>query len=300
MRRIFGILPSVAESDTTALLTGESGTGKELIARAIHSLSHRKDKPLIAVNCGALPDNLLESELFGYKAGAFTDARRDKPGRFAMAEGGTIFLDEIADISATTQVKLLRVLESHTYEPLGGTDTIKADVRIIAAANVNLKDRVEEGAFREDLYYRVNVLKIELPPLRDRREDIPLLVEHFIRRFNKTKNKQITHVSPEVSAALMTHDYPGNIRELENIIEHAFVLCRGSVITMDCLPQDFIQQDQFNEMASLSVEEFERHLIVQILRKHDWKRAPTAAELGMSKTTLWRKMKKLNISESSR
>jgi len=298
MRRIFGILPSVAESDTTVLIEGESGTGKELIARAIHSLSHRKNKPLVIVNCGALPDNLLESELFGYKSGAFTDARRDKPGRFALAEGGTIFLDEIADISTALQVKLLRVLESHTYEPLGATETMKADVRVITAANVNLGDRVANGAFREDLYYRINVLKIDLPPLCDRREDIPLLVEHFIRRFNKTKNKQITHVSPEVLATLMTHDYPGNIRELENIIEHAFVLCHGSVITVDCLPQNLIQQDRFQKMSPLSVEEFERHLILQILRKHDWKRAPAATELGMSKTTLWRKMKKLNIRTS--
>ncbi len=299
MRRIFGILPSVAESDTTILIEGESGTGKELIARAIHNLSHRKDRPLVTVNCGALPDNLLESELFGYKAGAFTDARRDKPGRFALADGGTVFLDEIANISTALQVKLLRVLETHSYEPLGATETVHADVRVITAANVSLRDRVREGAFREDLYYRINVLKIELPPLRDRREDIPLLAEHFIHRFNKTKNKNITHVSPEVSAILMTHDYPGNIRELENIIEHAFVLCRGSVITADCLPQNLAQQESFDRVGSLSIEEFERYLILQMLRKHGGKRAPAATELGMSKTTLWRKMKKLNISESN-
>jgi PAS domain S-box-containing protein len=298
MRRIFGILPNVAESDTTILIEGESGTGKELIARAIHNLSHRKDQPLITVNCGALPDNLLESELFGYKAGAFTDARRDKPGRFALADGGTIFLDEIANISTALQVKLLRVLETHTFEPLGATETVTANVRVITAANVSLQDRVKEGFFREDLYYRINVLRIELPPLRDRREDIPLLTEHFIHRFNKTKNKQITHVSPEVSAILMTHDYPGNIRELENIIEHAFVLCRGSVITADCLPQNLVQRDRFDRIRSLSVEEFERSLILQTLRKHGGKRALAAAELGMSKTTLWRKMKRLKISKS--
>ena len=191
MQNLFSILPNIAESNTTVLIEGESGTGKELFARAIHNMSFRKGKPFIAVNCGALPDTLLESELFGYKAGAFTDAKKDKPGRFALAQGGTLFLDEIGDISASVQVKLLRVLQDKTYEPVGGISPVKADVRIITATNKKLDQFVKEGKFRDDLYYRVNVMKLELPPLRNRKEDIPLLVEHFIGKFNRLHNKNI-------------------------------------------------------------------------------------------------------------
>ncbi len=298
MRQVFGILPSVAESDTTVLIEGESGTGKELIARAIHNLSRRREKPMIAVNCGALPDTLLESELFGYKAGAFTDAVRDKPGRFALAKGGTLFLDEIADVSPALQVRLLRVLQERKYEPLGATESVDADVRIIAAVNRHLETLVKKGKFREDLYYRINVLPIKIPPLRDRKEDVPLLIEHFIDRFNKIKSKEIADVSPGVLSILMTHGYPGNVRELENIIEHAFVLCKSTIIDVDCLPQNLLPEGRRQKITApiRSVGDFERNLILETLRKNNWSRVGTASELGIDKSTLWRKMKKLKIS----
>ena len=212
MQRLFGMLELVSESDATILLEGESGSGKELFAKAIHSMSPRKKGPLITVNCGSLPDTLLESELFGYKAGAFTDAKKDKPGRLSLAEGGTLFLDEIGDVSPALQVRLLRVLQDRVYEPLGGTKPEQANVRIVAATNKHLEEMVEEGKFRQDLYYRINVVKLVLPPLRRRKEDIPLLAEHFIRKFNRLNGKEIQGLSPEVLALLMTHDFPGNIR----------------------------------------------------------------------------------------
>ncbi|MBD3291081.1 PAS domain-containing protein, partial [candidate division KSB1 bacterium] len=238
IQEIFEILPDIATSDSTVLIQGESGTGKELFARAIHNLSNRSDAPLVTVNCGALPDTLLESELFGYKAGAFTDAKKDKPGRFELAEGGTIFLDEIGDISPALQIRLLRVLEEKTYEPLGATNSMTADVRVITATNKNLAKMVEEGQYREDLFYRLNVVTINLPALKDRKEDIPLLVDHFIQRFNRLKNKNIVGVSDDVLALLMTHDFRGNIRELENIIEYAFILCRDEIIQIAHLPDN--------------------------------------------------------------
>jgi PAS domain S-box-containing protein len=299
MLRIFDILPGVAESDSTVLIEGETGTGKELIARALHNLSHRKDKPFVAVNCGALPDTLLESELFGYKAGAFTDARKDKPGRFAVAESGTIFLDEIADISPALQVRLLRVIQERTYEPLGATESVQADVRIVAASNRNLDKLVRSGKFREDLYYRINVIRVKLPPLRERKEDIPLLVDHFIRRFNNLKKKLIADVSPDVLAVLVGYDYPGNIRELENIIEHAFVLCRGTVIDIENLPEN-VRPEEGRPLARLtSMDDVEVAFITEALRRNNFNRKKTAQELGMHKTTLWRKMKKLGIQSTA-
>ena len=236
MRKVFQLLPLLAESDSTILIEGASGTGKELFARAIHSLSPRKSKPFVAVNCGALPDTLLESELFGYKAGAFTDARHDKPGRFALADGGTIFLDEIGDISPAMQTRLLRVLQERTFEPLGAVKPVAVDVRVLAATNQNLEELVRSGTFREDLFYRIHIIRLVLPRLQERREDIPLLVEHFITKFNRLRGKDIVGVSEEVLARLMDYDYPGNVRELENIIEHAFILCRGGLIQMPHLP----------------------------------------------------------------
>ncbi len=299
MLRIFDILPSVAESDSTVLIEGETGTGKELIARALHNLSHRKDKPFVAVNCGALPDTLLESELFGYKAGAFTDARKDKPGRFAVAESGTIFLDEIADISPALQVRLLRVIQERIYEPLGATESVPADVRIVAASNKNLDKLVKSGEFREDLYYRINVIRIKLPPLRERKEDIPLLVDHFIRRFNNLNKKLIADVSPDVLAVLVGYDYPGNIRELENIIEHAFVLCRGTVIDIENLPEN-VRPEEGGSLARLtSMDDLEVAFITEALRRNNFNRKKTAQELGMHKTTLWRRMKKLGIQSTA-
>ena len=295
MLKIFDILPSIAQSDSTVLIEGETGTGKELIARALHDLSSRSKKTMISLNCGALPDTLLESELFGYKAGAFTDARKDKPGRFALAEKGTIFLDEIAEISQVLQVKLLRVMQERTYEPLGGTESIKSDVRIIAATNKKIEELVKSGQFREDFYYRINVIRIKLPPLRERREDIPLLIKHFIRRFNNLKNKFISDISPEALVVLVNYDFPGNIRELENIIEHAFVLCKKKIIELEDLPESFNAKESSLLIKPTSMNQLESEYLAEVLKRNNWNRKKTAEELGIHKTTLWRKIKKLNI-----
>ena len=298
MQDLFAILPNIAESNATVLIEGESGTGKEILARAIHTLSFRKDKPFVAVNCGALPESLLESELFGYKAGAFTDARKDKPGRFALAEGGTMFLDEIGDVSAAVQVKLLRVLQEKTYEPVGAVSSVKADVRIITATNKKLSQLVAKGQFREDLYYRVNVVKLELPPLRDRKEDIPLLVDHFISRFNRLHNKNICCVTNEVTAILLAYDYPGNVRELENIIEHCFVLCEGEIIEAKHLPgpvRPALESDKIKIDEPATLKQMEIILITQALRRNKGNKTKTAKELGIDKSTLFRKMKAYDI-----
>lgn len=298
MRGLFELLPIVAASDSTVLIEGPSGTGKELVARAIHELSPRKNKPFVAVNCGALPDTLLESELFGYKAGAFTDARKDKPGRFALAQGGTILLDEMGDISAALQVRLLRVLQERVYEPLGSVESVKSDVRVIAATNKGLRQLVHEGRFREDLFYRIHVVRLELPRLRDRREDIPLLVEHFIARFNRLQGRDIAGVSDGVLARLMDQDYPGNVRELENAIEHAFVLCRGALIEERHLPPH-LQGDDALEGARLprgvTFAAMERLMLRDALRRHHGNRAAAARELGINPSTLFRKIKALGL-----
>ena len=296
IQEIFDILPNVSESDSTVLIEGESGTGKELVARAIHNLSHRKHKPMVVVNCGALPDTLLESELFGHKAGAFTDAKKDKPGRFALAEGGTIFLDEIGDVSPALQVRLLRFLQERTFEPLGGTKPVRADVRVVAATNKNLDDLVKDNVFRKDLYYRINVIRITIPPLRERQEDIPLLVEHFIARFNRLKGKNIASISPEALGILMGHDFPGNIRELENVIEHAFVLCQDDVILLRHLPPGLRPPERtFVSAGITSIATIETRFIYEALERNRWSRNATARELGIHPTTLWRKIKKLGI-----
>jgi len=299
IQKIFDIMPDVAESDSTVLIEGPSGSGKELFARAIHNLSSRKDKSYVVVNCGALPDSLLESELFGYVKGAFTDAYRDKKGRFALAEGGTIILDEIGDTSPVFQVKLLRVIQEREYQPLGSTKTLKADVRIMAATNRSLAEQVRSGKFRQDLYYRLNVVRIELPPISRRREDIPLLTEHFMNVFNLKRNKHITGVSDDVMDFLMRYPFPGNVRELENIIEHAFVLCRNSIIEMKHLPQEIIEVSI--EVKPSPTEDIsllcaaERKTIEETLKKYSGIRAAAARVLGISTVTLWRKMKKFRI-----
>lgn len=301
MQEIFDVLPDIAESESTVLIQGPSGSGKELFARAIHNLSPRKKGPYVVINCGALPDTLLESELFGYVKGAFTDAKKDKPGRFALAEKGTLFLDEIGDLSIALQVKLLRVLQEKEYETLGGTRPVKANVRIIAATNKNLTELLSRGVFREDLYYRINVIQIELPPLSQRKEDIPYLVDHFIRQFNCKMEKRIIGVSADVLDLFMEYDFPGNIRELENIIEHAFVLCRGTEITAAHLPRDFIQKVLPFQETKLGkgnkLEHAEARIIRNILKKHNGNRGKTARELGIHVTTLWRKMKRLGIGD---
>ncbi len=296
MQRIFEIMPEIARSESNVLILGESGTGKELIASSLYHASRRKDMPFVTVNCGALPETLLESELFGYKAGAFTDAKKDKVGRFAAAEGGTIFLDEIGDIPQSLQVKLLRVLQQKTYEPLGSNAPVKADVRIIAATNRDLPHLVREGHFRDDLYYRLNVVNIQLPPLRQRLEDIPLLVEHFIKKFAAEKEKDIVGAGDQVIARLMRYSFPGNIRELENIIEYAFILCPGGYIQEQHLPEQIgvrtkqEEPEQGGIAAGLSLEEIERQAIIQSLERNRWKRMLTCRELQISKDTLRRKI----------
>jgi len=303
MQKIFDILPEVAQTPTTVLITGESGTGKELIARSIHELSERKQKPFLAVNCGALPENLMESELFGYKAGAFTDAKKDKPGKFALAGGGTIFLDEIGDISPAMQVKLLRVLQEKTFEPLGATNTVSADVRIITATNKNLPEMVKTGQFREDFYYRIKVLNISLPPLRSRKGDIPLLCEHFISLFNARYKKNIKELSGQALDLLLAHDYPGNIRELENILEHAFIFCKSDTIEPMHLPPEITSaltpcRDSDNQFAGIqNFKDLERVYLMNVLKEVGGSRLKAAAKLGIHKATLFRKIKSLGIQD---
>jgi PAS domain S-box-containing protein len=296
MGELFAVLPQIAESRSTVLIQGASGTGKELIARAIHNNSLRKNGPFVAVNCGALPDTLCESELFGYKAGAFTDAKKDKPGRFALAHNGTIFLDEIGDISQAVQIRLLRVLEEKVYEPLGSTKAIPTNARVIAATHQDLEQRVADGLFREDLYFRINVMKVMLPPLADRKGDIPILVDHFVERFNHLTGRKIVGVSREALATLMLYDWPGNVRELENAIEHAFVLCDGELIHLRHLPDRIVPRGGPVPAAKgRTLKAIEESAIRQALERNRWKRVRTAEELGIDKNTLRRKMKRLGI-----
>jgi PAS domain S-box-containing protein len=297
MRRLFDILPQIAESSSTVLIEGASGTGKELFARAIHNLSPRRKKRFIPVNCAALPDTLLESELFGHKAGAFTDAKRDKAGRFSLADGGTLFLDEIGDISPALQMRLLRVLQDHAVEPLGAVAPIQVDVRVVAATNKSLSELVQAGTFRDDLYYRIRVIHLPLPVLRQRREDIPLLVDHLVSKFNRLQGKDIAGVSAEAMACLMEHDFPGNVRELENIIEQAFVLCRMGIIELHHLPPELRPTGPFSSDGSgpMSLQAMEKLLITEILRSHKGNRKQTAQDLGIDSSTLFRKIKRLRI-----
>lgn len=300
IQQILSILPDIAESGSTVLIEGPSGTGKELFARSVHNLSKKKGK-FVALNCAALPDTLLESELFGYKKGAFTGAKGDKKGRFALAEKGTIFLDEIGDISPALQLRLLRVLQEKEYEPLGGTEPVKTTARVIAATNKNLKKLVTKDKFRDDLFFRLNVIKITLPTLAQRKEDIPLLVDHFINKYNNLKQKNIESVSPEVLNSFMSYDFPGNIRELENIIEFCFVLCHGRQIEMGHLSAEFLESI-VQELPRLEDEgmvsplaNHEGKIILDTLQKFGGNREDTAKYLGVSTTTLWRKMKKFHI-----
>lgn len=299
MQRILNILPQVAESASTVLLEGETGTGKELLARAVHHSSPRKDKPFVAINCGALPDALLESELFGYRAGAFTDAVKDKDGYFAVAEGGTILLDEIGDTSPAFQVKLLRVIEEQEFQPLGATKKVKSNVRILAATNRNLTDMVEKGEFRQDLFYRINVMRLHLPSLRDRMEDMSLLIDHFIEKMNMIRGKAVAGIDQTAMGILMAHHYPGNIRELENIIEHAFVLCSDGNIQPQHLPAHLLPHSlPINENDTLSdaLRPVEATAILNALERNGYNRKATALDLGMHKSTLFRKIQKLGIS----
>lgn len=302
MQRLFEVLPAIAASPSTVLVQGETGTGKERVARTLHELSPRADAPFVAVNCGALPDTLLESELFGYKAGAFTGAGKDKPGRFALARGGTLFLDEIGEVSPALQVRLLRVLQERVYEPLGATRSEKADVRIIVATHRDLLARCREGAFREDLYYRINVVRVELPPLRGRMEDLPLLAAQFITRFNRLQDKRIEGLAPEALSLLMAHDWPGNVRELENVIERAFVLCSGGRIELPHLPESLTGPDMRASSAGTrgarlrdARDALDAQAIRAALGRSGGSRLAAARALGIHKTTLFRKMRALGI-----
>lgn len=298
IRQIFDILPDIASSESTVLIEGRSGTGKELFARAIHGLSQRKEGPFVAVNCAALPETLLESELFGYVKGAFTNAITDKPGRFAVAQGGTLFLDEIVEMTPALQVKLLRILQERKYEPLGSTRTKTADVRVVASSNRTLLDEVNAGRFREDLYYRLNIVKIQLPNLAERKEDIPLLVEHFIRKISLKTGKQVDGASEEVMELLMKYDYPGNIRELENIIEHAFVLCRGPILMAHHLPEELVTSmgpagDEKAKLDDLTAAE--KRIIEEALIRYKGNKSKVAQSLNIGRTTLWRKIREYGL-----
>jgi DNA-binding NtrC family response regulator len=306
MNKVFRIIEKVADTDSTVLILGESGTGKELVARAIHYHSRRRDKPLIPVNCGAIPEELLESELFGHEKGAFTNAIRTRIGRFELANGGTIFLDEIAEMSPHLQVKLLRVLQEQEFERLGGTKTIKCDIRIIAATNKNLDKLVQEESFREDLYYRLKVIPIELPPLRDRRSDIPLLVHHFVEDISELRKKKIRGVHRDVVKALSNYEWVGNVRELENVIERMIILSEDDFLTVEDLPEKIRSTPTSDAMAnslvpdeglslSHAVNEYERQLIIHALEKADWVKNRAAKLLNMNRTTLVEKIKKQGI-----
>ena len=293
MQEVFELITRIAPTDSTVLITGESGTGKELIAQAIHGNSNRCYMPFIAVSCGALPDSLLESELFGYEKGAFTGAEHTKRGRFEMADKGTIFLDEIGDISLKTQVDLLRVLQQKEFRRLGGEDVIKVDVRILAATNRDLQKAIRENRFREDLYYRLNVISIHVPPLTERKEDIPLLVDTFIRRYCLEMNKEEVKIAPTALKLLLDYDWPGNVRELENVIERALVIGQGKEIAADDLP--FSRKELGPEKFPKSLKIMEQMHIERILEETDWNISRAARELDIDRQTLYNKIEKYKI-----
>jgi DNA-binding NtrC family response regulator len=303
MRRIYDMIDSVADTRATVLITGESGTGKSLVARAIHRHSGRRDKPFVEVACGALPETLLESELFGHVAGAFTGAAGDKQGKFKLADGGTIFLDEVATASPGMQVKLLRVLQDLEFEQVGGTKTFKIDTRVILATNEDLAKAVAEGRFRQDLFYRINVINIELPCLRDRISDIPLLAEHFLRQVCEDSGKHVAGFDDEAMAALQRYRWPGNVRELENVIERAVLLGKGSTVGIDDLPSAVVAAAPMRiEPAGLqslkhALKNPERQIILDVLESNQWNRQATAEALGINRTTLYKKMKRLGLEE---
>ncbi len=329
VQEIFALAPDVAESSASVMLLGETGSGKEVLARALHGEGPRADKAFVPVNCAALPDALLEAELFGHAAGAFTDARRARKGRFAAAHGGTLFLDEVGDLSPAMQVKLLRVLEDKAVEPLGSNEPEPADARIISATHRDPRELMRLGLFREDLFYRLNTVVIEIPPLRKRREDVPLLVERFIELFNSRTGKTIATASPEAMEILLRYAWPGNVRELKHAIEHAFVLAKGQTIEASNLPREVVAGDatpDFCRPAAVDKEEpvrefarpttsvqknnappglsalelAERPVVLAALERNHWKRDAAAKELGLSRATLWRKMKRLGIDDPRR
>jgi sigma-54 specific flagellar transcriptional regulator A len=308
MQRIFRLIKKVADSDSTVIISGETGTGKGLVAKAIHQNSNRKNKPFIQINCGAIPENLLESELFGHIRGSFTGATSDKPGKFERANGGTVFLDEIGDMSPDLQVKVLKVLEEGEFERVGGTKTTKVDVRIIAATHRNLEEEVKKGNFREDLFFRLHVIPLDLPPLRERKSDIPILIAHFLRQFNKIKNKQLEGISKEAMEVTMRYSWPGNVRELKNMVERLVVLYGEGEIEARDLPGKVRRTDgqvtpvgmeisQDGICLNTAVSEFEKALIVQSLEKTKWVKNKAAKLLHLNRTTLVEKIKRHHLDE---
>ncbi len=300
MQKVYEVISSLMSTDTSVLIQGESGTGKELIARALHFYGPRRDKSFVAVNCSALPEGLLESELFGHAKGAFTGAIRDHMGKFELANGGSLFLDEIGEISLSIQVKLLRVLEEREFQRIGDNKSIKVDIRLITATNKDLYKKTVEGSFRDDLYYRLSVFPVHLPPLRERIEDIPLLVSHFIRKFNKQMGRTIQGIANQVLELLEAYSWPGNVRELANAMEHAFVHCKGLLIHPSDLPHHVVNAApaasvRISPKAHQRLDSIERELLVQELERANWKKSAVAKRLGMSRATLWRKMEKFGI-----
>jgi DNA-binding NtrC family response regulator len=306
IKKIFDLIEKVADTDGTVLITGASGTGKELIAKAIHYNSNRSDKPLVVVSCGAIPETLLESELFGHEKGAFTGAYKRRIGRFEIANGGTIFLDEIGEMSPALQVKLLRVLQERKFERVGGTKTIHVDLRIVAATNKNLTTAINNETFREDLYYRLNVIPLKVPLLKQRKSDIPLLIDFFMKKFQKGKGKKITGFSPKAMDAMFAYRWPGNVRELENVVKRIIILCDNQVVSFDDLPENIqeisksVQPDEeiirgkdlnFHE----AVQSYEKRIILEALEKSNWIKSQAAKLLNINRTTLVAKIKKQNI-----
>ncbi len=294
MQAIYELISDISNTDSTVLIQGESGTGKELIARAIHFNSHRKDKPFIVANCSAYSQNLLESELFGHEKGSFTGAIRRKIGRFELAHGGTIFLDEIGEVSPPTQILLLRVLQDHRFERVGGEETLEVDVRVIAATNKNLMEEIKKGTFREDLYYRLNVIPIFVPPLRERKDDIPLLASHFLQKLTQEKRKEVTGISPEVMEILLGHSWPGNVRELENVVEHAIIVSKKEKILLKDLPQYLVQQSLPGSQL-VSLEDHEKDLIMKTLEETNWNKHQAAKRLKINRSTLYGKMRRFGL-----
>ena len=311
MQDVFRLIDKVADSDSTVIIYGESGTGKELVAKAIHQTSHRRNEPFVAINCGAIPENLLESELFGHVRGAFTGATSPKAGKFERANGGTILLDEIGDMSPELQVKILRVLEQREFDRVGGAKTIKVDVRIIAATHRNLEEEVKKGGFREDLFYRLDVIPIRLPPLRERESDIPLLISHFLKEFNQDKNREMKEFSGEVMQMMVQYCWPGNVRELKNIMERLVVLNGGREIFPRDLPEKLKERRPYSlQFPSVeisrdgiclnsAVNEFEKALIYQSLEKSKWVKNKAAKLLQLNRTTLVEKIKRHKLQESA-
>jgi DNA-binding NtrC family response regulator len=294
MQKVFELISDIADTDSTVLVQGESGTGKELIARAIHFNSHRKNRPFIVANCSAYSQNLLESELFGHEKGSFTGAIRRKIGRFELANGGTIFLDEIGEVSPPTQILLLRILQDHRFERVGGEETLEVDVRVIAATNKNLTEEMKKGTFREDLYYRLNVIPIFVPPLRERKDDIPLLASYFLQRFSRERGKDVTSFSPEVIEILLAHSWPGNVRELENVIDHASIISKQDKVLSKDLPQ-YLFQTPLPPTEFATLQDYEKNLILKTLQETNWNKHKTSKKLNINRSTLYGKIKRYGL-----